>query len=174
MSDFTIYEKVEVLRNFTFIGLSDNFMRIQQDHLSGDLGYNPNSRVWAVYSGNKRENCAYATMWGKLGGKISFKIHKNKKPYSMYDAIWRKEYTESLKRRTYEHISKSDSFMEFCIRSSQMTINTNTNNTTLASMLNPSQRVFIYDTSALFAFCEFFPTTTDNLVKTAILSRLYL
>ena len=171
MPEFTISEKIEVLRNFTFIGLSDDFMRIQHDHPSGDLGYNPNSRVWAVYSGNKHETCTYATMWGKLGGKISFKIHKNKKPYAMHDAIWRKEFTESLKRKSYESIHRSDSFMEFYVRSSRMAINTSTNNTIMAY---PSKRVFINDTSALLAFCEFFPTTTDNLVKTAILSRMYI
>lgn len=173
MPEFTISEKIEVLRNFTFIGLSSDFMCIQQDHPSGDLGYNPNSRVWAAYSGNKYETCTYATMWGKLGGKISFKIHKNKKPYSVYDAIWRKEYTESLKKKTYENIYKSDSFMEFYLRSSRA-INTNTNNGIMTSTLDPSRLSFIHDTSALLAFCEFFPTTTDNLVKTAILSRLYI
>lgn len=87
MPEFTISEKVEALKNFAYIGLSENFMRTQRDHPSGDLGYIPNGRVWAAYCGNNYESGSYVTMWGELGGKISFKIHKNKKPYSIYDVI---------------------------------------------------------------------------------------
>jgi len=81
----------------------------------------------------------------------------------MHDAIWRKEYyyEKPLKMTTYENIYHSNSF------------NVNANNRS-ASVFNSPEQVVMNNTNILLAFCEFFPTTTDNLVKTAILSRLYI